>query len=104
MVISDEPAFYRPGQYGFRTENLLVCREDQETEFGSFLSFETVTLCYIDQTLIDLPLLDDRELNWLNDYHDLVYRSLNKYLEPGLRSWLREKTRPMTRDGKGKTN
>ena len=103
MVISDEPAFYRPGQYGFRTENLLVCREESETEYGSFLSFETVTLCYIDQSLIDIPLLDDQELKWLNEYHGRVYGSLSKHLEPPLRSWLREKTKPMKRVGKSKT-
>jgi len=102
MVISDEPAFYRPGKYGFRTENLLVCREESETEYGSFLSFETVTLCYIDQSLIDISLLDDQELEWLNEYHRRVYGSLSKHLDSPLRSWLREKTEPMTRGVKSK--
>jgi Xaa-Pro aminopeptidase len=100
MVISDEPAFYRPGLYGFRTENLLVCTEDRESEYGSFLSFETVTLCYIDPELIDISLLDDSELKWLNDYHERVFVSLSKYLEPELQKWLRDKTRPLTRGGK----
>lgn len=95
MVISDEPAFYRPGLYGFRTENLLVCREEKETEYGSFLGFETVTLCYIDPELIDVSLLDVRELEWLNTYHSRVYESLQEYLEPELRDWLRKKTRPL---------
>jgi Xaa-Pro aminopeptidase len=97
MVVSDEPAFYRPGKYGFRTENLLVCREEEETEYGSFLSFETVTLCYIDSSLIDVSLLDDRELKWLNDYHARVYRMLQERLEPEDRSWLAGKTRPLER-------
>ncbi|HHU98623.1 MAG TPA: aminopeptidase P family protein [Bacteroidales bacterium] len=97
MVISDEPAFYRPGHYGFRTENLLVCCTDTESEFGSFLSFETVTLCYIDRELIDISLLDDSELQWLNGYHEKVYRSLHRYLEPELQIWLRAKTMPLSR-------
>lgn len=100
MVISDEPAFYRQGLYGFRTENLLVCRHDRDSEFGSFLSFETVTLCYIDRQLIDTSLLDDNELEWLNAYHKKVYTLLSSHLEPELQDWLREKTKPLTRGTK----
>ena len=48
MVMSDEPAIYRPGEYGIRTENMILIHEDSETEFGKFLGFETLTLCYID--------------------------------------------------------
>lgn len=98
MVVSDEPAFYRPGQYGFRTENLLVCREEAVTEYGSFLTFDTVTLCYIDSTLIDVTLLDEKELEWLNDYHAGVYRKLHKKLDPDIRSWLAVKTKPLERN------
>lgn len=95
MVTSDEPAFYRPGLYGFRTENLIVCVGDRETEFGSFLSFDTVTLCYIDTELVDVSLLDDRELEWLNSYNERVYASLSSHLEPALQKWLKNKTRPL---------
>ena len=52
MVMSDEPAMYRPGEYGIRTENMILIREDSETEFGKFLGFETLTLCYIDTKLV----------------------------------------------------
>jgi Xaa-Pro aminopeptidase len=97
MLISDEPAMYRPGQYGFRTENLLLCADDHETGYGRFLRFETVSLCYIDQQLIDKKLLDDNELKWLNDYHETVFRSLGGLLESGLRKWLRDKTLPLRR-------
>ena len=48
MVISDEPAMYRTGEYGIRTENMILVREDSETEFGKFLGFDTLTLCFID--------------------------------------------------------
>jgi Xaa-Pro aminopeptidase len=97
IVISDEPAFYRTGKYGFRTENLLVCRAEKESEFGIFLSFETVTLCYIDNELIDTSLLDDSELKWLNGYHERVYELLHRHLEPEMQSWLRIKTMPLSR-------
>jgi len=97
MVISDEPAIYRPGLYGFRTENLLVCREDRETEHGSFLAFDTVTLCYIDRELIDASLLDENETEWLNSYHERVYSLLSELLEPDVRKWLKNKTLPLKR-------
>ena len=62
MLISDEPAIYREGEYGIRTENLILCYEDEETEFGKFLKFDTVSLCYIDKSLIDISLLDQKEI------------------------------------------
>lgn len=57
MVISDEPAMYRTGEYGIRTENMILVREDSETEFGKFLGFDTLTLCFIDTSLIIIPIL-----------------------------------------------
>lgn len=57
MVISDEPAMYRTGEYGIRTENMILVREDSETEFGKFLGFDTLTLCFIDTSLIIIPML-----------------------------------------------
>ena len=66
MVMSDEPAIYRPGEYGIRTENMILIREDSETEFGKFLGFETLTLCYIDTKLVIPSMLSVREHAWLN--------------------------------------
>ena len=95
MLISDEPAVYRQGEYGFRTENLFFCIDDRETDHGRFLKFDTVTLCFIDRELVEVSLLDDRELKWLNDYHETVFSVLGDFLEPDLRKWLRDKTRPI---------
>ena len=75
MLTADEPAIYREGEYGFRTENLLLCREDSVTPFGEFYSFETVTLCHIDSTLLEVNLLTNSEIEWLNDYHTRVFDS-----------------------------
>lgn len=72
MVISDEPAMYRTGEYGIRTENMILVREDSETEFGKFLGFDTLTLCFIDTSLIIIPMLSVREHAWLNKYHQMV--------------------------------
>jgi Xaa-Pro aminopeptidase len=95
MLISDEPAVYREGEYGIRIENLLICFEDEETEFGKFLRFETVSLCSIDKSLIDISILDRREIEWINSYHSEVYEKLSPYLSPEEKIWLREKTTPL---------
>jgi Xaa-Pro aminopeptidase len=95
MLISDEPAIYREGEYGIRIENLILCFEDEETEFGKFLRFDTVSLCYIDKSLIDISLLDQKEINWLNSYHSEVYDKLSLYLTSEEKHWLREKTTPI---------
>jgi len=95
MLISDEPAVYREGEYGIRIENLILCYEDEETEFGHFLKFDTVSLCYIDKSLIDTSLLDQREIGWLNSYHEEVYEKLNTFLTVVERNWLKEKTEPL---------
>ncbi|MCX6327825.1 MAG: aminopeptidase P family protein [Bacteroidia bacterium] len=92
MVISDEPAIYREGEYGIRIENLILCYEDEETEFGQFLKFDTVSLCYIDKSLIDIALLDRREIDWLNSYHAEVYEKLSPFLSDDEQNWLKEKT------------
>jgi Xaa-Pro aminopeptidase len=95
MVTSDEPAIYREGRYGFRTENLLLCVDDRETDHGRFLKFETVTLCHIDTSLVELSLLDEKEVNWLNGYHEKVWSELSPGLGPDERKWLRAKTLPL---------
>jgi Xaa-Pro aminopeptidase len=95
MLISDEPAIYREGEYGIRIENLILCYEDEETEFGRFLKFDTVSLCYIDKSMIDKSLLDQEEIDWLNSYHSEVYEKLNSFLSSEERKWLQDKTNPL---------
>lgn len=92
MVMSDEPAMYRAGEYGIRTENMIMVREDSETEFGKFLGFDTLTLCYIDTSLVILPMLSVRERAWLNKYHQMVYDKLSPYLNDEEKEWLKAKT------------
>ncbi len=92
MIISDEPGIYREGQHGVRHENLLLCVEDGSNEFGSWLRFEPLTLCHFDTSIVDAGRLDADELKWLNDYNELVYKTLSPYLPTEIASWLREKT------------
>jgi Xaa-Pro aminopeptidase len=93
MVLSDEPGIYREGKYGFRTENLILVEENCRNEFGLFLKFETLTLCYIDNALIERSLLDKSEKLWINSYHRLVSDRLSNFLNEEERSWLKEKAR-----------
>jgi Xaa-Pro aminopeptidase len=91
MLTADEPGIYREGEYGIRTENLILCVPSKETEFGKFLKFETVTLCFIDTDLVDKSLLNKKEIKWLNDYHQKVFEKLSPHLEKDERKWLERK-------------
>lgn len=93
MVMSDEPAMYRTGEYGIRTENMILVREDSETEYGKFLGFDTLTMCYIDTRLVLVSMLSVREHAWLNKYHQRVYELLSPHLNKEEAEWLKEKTR-----------
>lgn len=92
MLISDEPAIYREGEYGIRIENLILCTEDKDTDFGKFLKFETVSLCYIDKSLIEISLLDQHEIDWFNSYHAMVFNKISPYLTKQEVLWLGRKT------------
>ena len=91
MYMSNEPGLYRTNKYGIRTENLVHIVPAMKTEFGQFLKFETVTLFPIDQLLIDVELLTDAEVEWLNTYHKKVYELISPKLDGDEREWLSKK-------------
>jgi len=93
MIISNEPGLYRTHEYGIRIENLILVVPGMQTEFGSFLKFETLTYFPISTNLIDKDLLTTEELNWLNAYHQTVYDKLAPHLSDAERLWLQEKTK-----------
>ncbi|MDL2241942.1 aminopeptidase P family protein [Bacteroidales bacterium OttesenSCG-928-L03] len=95
MVTSNEPGLYIAGQYGIRIENLLLTREEGTSLFGTFLAFETLTLCPIDTRLIDITLLAPEEVAWLNDYHEQVRRELQPLLSAEEVSFLNHLTSPL---------
>lgn len=88
MVFSNEPGLYRTGEYGIRTENMMVCVEKETTEFGRFLGFETLTLCPIDTSLVVKELLLPAELGWLNSYHQKVRSELQPVIKGKLKDFL----------------
>lgn len=92
MITSIEPGIYRQGKYGIRIENLVLSRSISSNEFGDFMAFETLTICYIDTALIDKNLLDHRHIDWLNGYNAWVYEQLTPHLYEEERAWLKKKT------------
>ena len=93
MVVSNEPGLSKTGEYGIRTENLLLVTEAMKTDdFGSFLRFETLTLFPYDLRLIDRTMLNAVEIEQINAYHREVYNRIAPYLTDDERQWLQAKT------------
>ncbi len=93
MLVTNEPGFYKEDEYGIRTENILLVKEEKETEYGIFMEFETTTFCPIDLRAVNKELLKQDEKIWLNNYHKNVYDTLSPYLNKELCEWLEEKTK-----------
>ncbi len=91
MITSNEPGFYLEGKYGIRIENLVLCKKHEDPAFDGFLNFENLTLFPIDLNLIDMDLLNPSEIDWLTNYHQLVYDKLSPSLDSEKRNWLKKK-------------
>jgi len=90
MLISNEPGIYFEGKYGIRIENLILCKY---SHIDGFLEFETVTMCPVENKLIDTGLLTNDEIIWLNTYHQKVREKLSPMLNDNEKEWLKEKTK-----------
>ncbi len=93
MIISNEPGFYPEGEYGIRHENLLLCKNAEKTAYGQFMEFETLTLVPFDLDAVDVTLLDHKEQQLLNDYHEKVYTLVAPCLTDEEQMWLKNATR-----------
>jgi Xaa-Pro aminopeptidase len=101
MLLSNEPGYYKPGEYGIRIENLVLI-EDHPVAGGDpdrrMLGFETLTLCPIERDLIDPDLMTADERAWLDAYHDTVLERLSPELDADERAWLAAKCAPIAAD------
>ncbi len=92
MILSNEPGYYKTDGYGIRIENLILCVETECKQEGRpFFAFETLTLFPIEQSLINVALMEEQELDWLNQYHTKVFERLAPALNEAERSWLATK-------------
>ena len=90
MIISNEPGFYENKRYGIRIENLVLVKK---SSLKNFYDFETLSLFPYEKHLINKNLLNVDQLNWINNYHQLVFKKLSPYLENEHKTWLLSKTK-----------
>ncbi len=96
MILSNEPGYYKTGEYGIRIENLiLVAPHDVPGGERAMLGFETLTLAPFDRALIEPRLLAPGEIAWLDAYHARVAREIAPLVQEDVRGWLENATRPL---------
>jgi len=98
MILSNEPGYYKAGEYGIRIENLVLV-VDKQVPGGDkeMLGFDTLTFVPIEKKLIDVSMLSDRELDWLNEYHAEVLAKIGPQLEGEDKAWLERQCAPLSR-------
>ena len=98
MIVSNEPGYYKTGEYGIRIENLITvmpCADLADPERPLY-AFETLTLAPIDLNLVDATLLTGTEVDWLNAYHQRVRDTLTPLVDDETAEWLNRATRPLS--------
>lgn len=93
MNVTNEPGVYIEGSHGIRLENELVVTKDEKTDFGQFMKFETITYAPLDLDGVVNELLSSEEIEFLNNYHKIVYDKISPFLTPEEKEWLKEYTR-----------
>lgn len=95
MVMSNEPGIYLADTYGIRCENLITPVVAEDTDFGRFYKFRTLTLFPFDRNLFEKSIMSEAEIKWVDDYHKMVRERLTPYLNKEEAEWLKEKTLPL---------
>jgi Xaa-Pro aminopeptidase len=92
MILSNEPGFYKQGEYGIRIENLLLIKEPSEIKGGErpMMHFETLTFAPIDRNLIDTKLLTREELQWIDAYHARVLKEVGNFMDGASLEWMNQ--------------
>ncbi|RMH04572.1 MAG: aminopeptidase P family protein [Nitrospirae bacterium] len=102
MILSNEPGYYKPGEYGIRLENLLTVVRVEEKESKEWLAFETLTLVPFDVRLIELSLLTPAEIAWINGYHERVRQVITPLVDSSTAQWLEYATAALSGEIQGK--
>jgi Xaa-Pro aminopeptidase len=96
MILSNEPGYYKTGEYGIRIENLvLVVEHPVEGAEKETLGFETLTFAPIERRLIKKEMLSPSELEWLNAYHAEVLEKIGSRLSGEDLAWLEKACAPI---------
>jgi len=97
MILSNEPGYYKEGHYGIRLENMMEVVEIDFLSTGArkTFGFETLTLAPFDKRLIDVSMLTDAEVAWINAYHRCVRDTLLPIVEEEAKPWLEAATENM---------
>lgn len=95
MIVSNEPGYYKAGEYGIRLENLITVVKSSVSGEREMLAFENLTLIPYDKKLIDINSLSSEEVNWIDVYHQKIWDSLSSHVDPESIEWLREATSPL---------
>jgi Xaa-Pro aminopeptidase len=93
MITSVEPGIYRPGKHGIRIENLVNTIVVDENEFNQWYAFECLTIAPINTSIVQKDLLEQQQIDWLNDYNELVFERLSPYLSAEENDWLKNETK-----------
>ena len=101
MILSNEPGYYKAGEYGIRIENLVAIHRAEPPPGAErpVLEFETLTLCPIDLSLTDPSMLTSAQRGWLDRYHGRVREALTSLVSDSARAWLDLATRPLAAVG-----
>jgi len=90
MVVSNEPGYYKEGEFGIRSENLIFVKKIKDADCKNLLGFENLTYVPFDTRLLDMSLLIESEIAWINQYHSEVLNKVGPHLEGSALEWLKK--------------
>jgi Xaa-Pro aminopeptidase len=93
MITTNEPGIYKKDKHGIRIENMYLTKSVKETSSGEFYGHESLTYVPFDMKPIVMSLMDKAEIEWINQYHTMVYKILEKHLTKEECTWLKKKTK-----------
>ena len=92
MIVSNEPGYYKTGEYGIRIENLQFVTQPTSIKGGErdMLGFENLTWAPLHKDLIQTDSLTPTERDWINDYHTRVLELIGPQLDGDVKAWLED--------------
>lgn len=97
MITTVEPGVYKAGKYGIRIENELLTIPHAQVEGDEYMAFESITCCPIETKYLDMSILTDDEIKYLNNYHAWVYDTLSKHFDDNMNKFIKGLCQPINR-------